>query len=205
MTKSLQHHTVVLKLPDPVPALLLRGRHVVMAITNSAWLSGLLAQLPPVTAALDDLDTLEVATRSRAAGSAAVRDDQKKTVVDALTGLAAGVQAIVNQQPNDAAAIIASAAMFEKGSSARAKPGLAASMGPVPGQVLVRAKAVKRAAYEWQMSTDDGVTWVAVALTTVANTSVTGLARGTTCLFRVRTTRGSVTTGWSQILGFFVH
>lgn len=95
--------------------------------------------------------------------------------------------------------------MYQKRSSARPKPELAAAMGPSPGQVIVRAKAVRGAAYEWQMSTDGGATWVDVGLTTVATTGVGGLVKGTTCLFRFRTTRRNVTGGWSQSIGFFVH
>jgi hypothetical protein len=90
------------------------------------------------------------------------------------------------------------AGMFQKKPGGRAKPEIVAVKGPAPGLVIVRARAVRGAAYEWQMSTDGRVTWVAVALTTVASTSVSGLARRTDCLFRFRTTRRDVTGTWSQ-------
>lgn len=205
MTKSLQHNPVVLKLPDAVPALILRGRNIVLVMTESAWFSSLLPLLAGVAADLDDLMAAEVTVLTRANGAAAARDDKKKRVVDALTGLAAKVQSIVDQQPGEAATITAAAGMFQKKSSARPKPNLAATLGPTPGQVLVRAKAVKGSAYEWECSTDGGATWVALRLTTVANTSVEGLTRGTTCLFRFRTTRRNVTGSWSQSISFYVH
>ncbi len=126
-------------------------------------------------------------------------------MVDGLKGLAGEVQKIVDQNVGEAATIAATAGMYLKGSSARSKPDLAASMGKAPGQVVVRARALKGAAYEWQMSTDGGVTWVSLGITTVANTSVLGLARGTACLFRFRTTRGKVTGDWSAPAGFFVY
>ena len=78
-------------------------------------------------------------------------------------------------------------------------------MGPAPEQVTVRAKAVRGSAYEWQYSIDGGLTWISISLTTVAHTSVMGLARGATCLFRFRTTRGSVTGDWSPTLSFYVY
>jgi hypothetical protein len=206
MTKSLNHHTVVLKLPDAVPALLLRGRHIVLAMTESAWFSGLLALIAVVSTDLDDLQASEVTVLTRVEGAAAARDVIKKKVVDGLTGLAFQVQTIVDQaQPGQAPAITEAAGMFQKKSSARPKANLAATMGQIPGQVLVYAKAVKGAAYEWQISTDDGATWVALALTTCASTSATGLARGTSCLFRFRTTRRNVTDGWSESASICVH
>jgi hypothetical protein len=95
--------------------------------------------------------------------------------------------------------------MFQKKSSARPKPDLAAAMGKTPGQVIVRARAVRGSAYEWQSSTDGGATWLSLGITTVANTSAAGLARGTTCLFRFRTTRGSVTGDWSPTISFYMY
>ena len=171
--------------------------------TNNAWFSGLLTILAEITADLDDLEAGEATAHGRAKGAASARDDKKKKVIDDLGMLACDVQGIVNQHPGEAATIIASAGMFEKMRSARSKPELAASMGPVPGLVIVRARAVKGAAYEWRCSTDGGVTWIAMGLTTVANTSIAGIARGTTCLFGFRTTRGSVTGGWSQTISFY--
>jgi hypothetical protein len=205
MTTSLQHHPVVLKLPDAVPKLILRGRHIVLVMTDGVWFSALLPLLAVVTKDLDDLLAAEATARTRAQGAASARDVTKKKVIDDLTGLAREVQNIVDQQPGEAATITEAAGMFQKRSSARAKANLAAVMGPSPGQVIVRARAVKGASYEWQCSTDGGVTWVAVGLTTVANTSVAGLARGTTCLFRFRTTRRDVTGAWSQTLSFYVY
>jgi len=205
MTKSLHHHPVVLKLPDSTPALILRGQNIVLVMRGSAWFSSLLPLLAVVSADLDDLQAVEAAALTRAKGAASARDDKKKKVIDDLTGLAGQVQSIVDQQPGEAATITAAAGMFQKKSSARSKPELAATMGEAPGQVLVRAKAVKGSAYEWQYSIDGGLTWVALHLTTVANTSVTGLAQGTTCLFRFRTTRRDVTGDWSPTLSFYVH
>jgi hypothetical protein len=205
MTKSLQHHPVVLKLPDATSALIVRGRHVVLVMTNSAWFSGLLASIAGVSADLDGLEAAEARASTRAEGTAAARDVEKKKVIDGLTGLAGQVQIIVDQNVGEASAITEAAGMFQKRSSARAKADLAVVKGPTPGLVIVRARAVRGSAYEWQMSIDGGETWVAVALTTVASTSVAGLARGTTCLFRYRTTRRDATGKWSQTVSYYVY
>ncbi len=72
-----------------------------------------------------------------------------------------------------------------------------------PGEVLVRAKAVLRASYEWQYSLD-GKTWLAMGTTTVANTSLLGMTVGTTVWFRFRTTVKKTTSDWVPPISFFV-
>jgi hypothetical protein len=202
MTKSLHHHPVVLKLPDSTPELIMRGLNIVLVMKGSAWFTSLLPLLAGVATDLDDLETAEANSRSRAKGAASARDDQKKKVIDDLTGLAGEVQHIVDQNVGEAATITAAAGMFQKRSSVRSKSNLEAVRGPSAGQVLVRARAVRGAAYEWQWSTDGGATWISLGLTTVASTKVVGVARGTSCLFRFRTTRRDVTSGWSETFGF---
>ncbi len=205
MTKSLQHQQVVLKLPDSTPALILRGRHIVMVMTQSSWFANLLSLLNAVSLDLDTLQTAQATSSTRARGAASARDDAKKKVIDDLTGLAGEVQRVVDQNVGEGPTITEAAGMYQKKKSARSKPDLAAVKGDAPGLVLVRARAVKRAAYEWECSTDGGATWVSLGLTTVAHTSVAGVARGTTCLFRFRTTRGSATGAWSQTVGFYMY
>jgi hypothetical protein len=79
-------------------------------------------------------------------------------------------------------------------------------MGSVPGLIVILAKAVKRgAAYEWQYSTDGGKTWVAMGITTVADTTLLGATPGTTYSFRFRTTRKAATSDWSMVATLFVH
>jgi hypothetical protein len=75
-----------------------------------------------------------------------------------------------------------------------------------PGTALLRAKAVKKgASYEWQMSSDGGVTWVALGNSTVADMPVTGLVAGKTYMFRFRTTIAHTTSDWSQVISLFAH
>jgi hypothetical protein len=115
------------------------------------------------------------------------------------------VQTVVNQNPGQAATIIESAGLFQKLVTLPKKPILAAVMAPVtPGEVLVRARAVKRASYEWMYSLDGGKTWLPMGTTTVANTSLLGMTVGTTVLFRFRTTVKKTTSDWSPALSFFV-
>ncbi len=73
-----------------------------------------------------------------------------------------------------------------------------------PGEVIVRAKAVKGASYEWQYSLDGGKTWIAMGTTTVANTTLLGMTVATTVMFRFRTTVKKTTSDWSPTISFFV-
>jgi hypothetical protein len=205
MTASLQRHPVVLYLPESVPALILYGRHVVLVMTNNAWFPSPDPDLATVTADLDALEESEATARGRAKGAAAKRNLAKKKVCDDLARLRGYVQTVVDLSPGEALAITASAGMLQRIVVARFKPDLAAVLGPTPGEVLVSARARRGSAYEWQYSIDGGATWIAMGFTTVANSSVTGLARGTTCLFRFRRTRVKTTGDWSQIISFFVH
>ena len=198
---------VVLNLPTIIALLIVFGRHVVQAMTNNPWFASLVAQLATTTADLDALEAAQALALTRAKGTAAMRNLKKKAVVDDLNGLKGSVQLVINQNPLKAAVIAASAGMWEKKVGARWKAILAATMAVTPGEVLVRAKKVpgRGVSYEWQCSSDGGKTWVAMGITTVANTSVLGLTMGTTYQLRFRTTLKKTTGDWCDPISFVVH
>jgi hypothetical protein len=196
---------LALNLPRAIALLIVFVQHVVQAMTNNPWFTSLTALLAQTAADLAALQAAQATAMTRAKGAAEARNDKRKVVVDDLMLLKSGVQTVVNQNPGQAATIIESAGMFQKKVTVPSKQNLAAAMAPVsPGEVLVRAKAVKGAAYEWQYSLDGGKTWLAMGTTTVANTSVLGMTVGSTVLFRFRTTVKRTTSDWSPTLSFFV-
>jgi len=196
---------IVLQLSKVVAVLLVFCRHVVQAMTNNVWFPDPSPTLQGVTAHLDDLQSSQARALTRAEGAAAARDLDLKQVVDDVKRLAWYVTSILLQNPGQEAVIAESAGFTLRKASRATKPFLAASMGPSPGQVIVRAKAIKGAgAYEWQYSVDGGESWLAMGTSTVANHGVTGLGQGTV-LFRFRTTRKNTTSDWSQTLSFHVH
>ncbi len=67
--------------------------------------------------------------------------------------------------------------------------------------VIVNSKRVQ-ASYEWQESTDNGVTWIYLPTTTVSRTEVMGVPVGIKVLFRKRTisVKGG-TSAWSTPIG----
>ena len=198
---------VALRLPRIIALLIVFGRRVVQAMTGNPWFASLAALVTTTSADLDALYAAQATALTRAKGTAATRDLKKKAVVDDLNGLKAGVQLVMNQNPQQAAAIAESAGMWEKKPGARWKAALAARMGVAPGEVLVRAKKVpgRGIAYEWQCSSDGGKTWIGMGTTTVADTSALGLTVGTTYQFRFRTTLKKKTGDWSDSISFVVH
>lgn len=204
--KTLKHATVALNLPQIVGLIIVHGRHVIQAMTQNVWFPTPSPTLAVVEADLDALETDEALAHGRALGAVAARDLKRKAVEDDLHSLKAYVQGIANQNPLQAQLIIASAGMSLKQFTPHQRPDLEAMKGPHPGEVVVRAKAVARAAaYEWQYSADGGVTWVATAITTVANVSILGLTVHQTYSFRFRTTVKQTTSDWSQVVTFFLN
>ena len=59
--------------------------------------------------------------------------------------------------------------------------------------------------FNWEMSSNGGQTWTALASTPYASTDVTGLTALTTYSFRVSVTIAKVTQPWSQAVSVLVH
>lgn len=204
--KRLKHHLVVLTLPTSVPALIVRARHVILVMTDNDWFPSPSPSLVTTEEAIDALEAAELVRQQGGKGTAAARNVARKKVEGLLRGLQAHAQRVVWDNADDARAIAESAGMALKQPSSYRKPALEAVAGAGPGQVIVRARAVRRrgVAYEWQRSADGGETWITMGVTTVAYTSIGGLSLGTTHLFRFRTTVKSTTGGWSESVGILV-
>jgi hypothetical protein len=197
---------VALRAPKPVPAVLIYAKHIVQAMTNNPYFPNPPIALATVTGEIADLETAETAVKIRGKGAADTRNLKLKALMTSLKVLETYVQSIVAGNETEGQAIVQAAGMGERRKTSRQKPALAAAMSPTFGLVALRAKAAgKRAAYEWQYSGDGGKTWVPIALTTLASTTVPNLAAGTTYLFRVRSTVGHVASDWSQTISFLVH
>jgi hypothetical protein len=203
---TVKHYSISLKLPSIVALLLAYGRHVVQSMTNNTWVPSPPTPLATVTTDLDALETAESTAKSGAKGTAAARNAKKKTAIVDLKDLAGYTEKTANQNPDHAIEIIQSSGFTARQFTHPNKPPLQAKMGPTPGEVIVRAKAVaKRAAYEWQVSSDGGKTWTTFATTTVADSSILNLTPGTTYSFRFRTTVKKTTSDWGQPISFLVH
>ena len=179
----------------PVPEVLLYVRHVVTSLTGNSWVPTTTVALTTVSNDADALQTSQTAALTKGLGLAEARNHKLSTVFTDLDTLRANVQVAIDANVAHAAEIAQSCAMSMKKPGKRQKAQLAARMTSAPGVAKLLAKAVKRgAAYEWEMSSDGGKTWVTVAKSTVANATVSGLAAGTIYMFRFRSTVGQVTS-----------
>jgi hypothetical protein len=197
---------IALNLPSAVALLIVYGRRVVQAMTNNPWFPSPSPSLDTVSIDLDALEDAEANVRSGVQGAAAVRETKLRAVKIDLLGLKAHVHGIALQHPDQADEIILSAAFTPKRHVRPQKAPLTARMGRAPFTIALRARAAgKRAAYAWQYSTDGGQTWIEMAMTNAANTTLTGVTPGTTYLFRVRSTTKNVTSDWSQVVSLLAH
>jgi hypothetical protein len=204
--KNVKRTRIALNLPQVVTALIVYGRHVVLAMTGNPWFPSPNPPLPQVTADLDALEAANIVAQGRAKGAVSAREQKQVAVENDLLGLQAYAEGIALQHPEQSVAIIESGGMSPRQFLRRPKPPLSAHMGVAPDEVILTAKAARRgSAYEWQYSLDGGRTWIAAGTTTVSSTRIAGFTPGAACLFRFRTTLGRETGGWSQPLAFIVH
>jgi hypothetical protein len=197
-TSKVQRLLLVGKLPLAVLALIKFVQGLIAALTNNAHLPSPNPPLVKLTASLNALVTAEAATKTRAAGTVPARDAARLQVISDVHALKAYVQQVADANPDQAAAIITSAGFTTRKATVRVKPPFAAKPGLVSGSVkLVARSAGLRASYEWQMSTDEGKTWLVIPPSLQAHTTVVGLAVTTTVLFRYRAITKAGPGDWS--------
>jgi len=200
MTTSPLHRTLVaIKLPKAVPALIKAGQAISSSMTGNAHFPSPNPALTALNTSLAALDTAETATKTRTQGTVATRNAARLQLLTDLHAAGAYVQQIADANPEQAAAIIASAGMAVRKPTTRAKPTFSVRQGPTSGTVKLAARAAAlRASYEWEWSGDGGKTWTLVPPTLQAKTSVSGLPVGTSVQFRYRAVTKTGAADWSQ-------
>jgi hypothetical protein len=206
MTVSMHRTLAVLKLPAKVPALLSDARAIVEAMKGNPYFLSPSPSLAKVTAAIAALDAAEVATLSRTAGMAQLRNEKRAALVALLVRLKAYVQGVADDDPEHAGEIIESAGMSLKKKNAPAKPTFAVKAGAVAGSVrLVARAAAQDASYQWAWSRDAGKTWRSAPTTLQAKTVLSGLPSESTCWFRYRPLTRRGLGNWSDPVAFLVR
>jgi hypothetical protein len=196
---------IALLLPRNVAALILYGRQVWSSVSLNAGL--IPSPSPTVAAATTNLDALQAAEALVPHGgpTAVPERNLKQAVVESdLKTFKACVLAMCLANPVMADAYIAASGLHQGKVTPRQKAFLAASMGKIPNQIILRAKAVARrgVSYCWAYSLDGGKTWVIIGTTTEANTSLLGSTPLTAYMFRIQTTIKQTTSAWSQTITF---
>ena len=186
MQPKTSHAIAVLKAPKPVAKLLAFSKGVLAAITAAK--ATFPSPTPPTAQLSADIDALDVAEtncKSKAKGTAAIRDEKYKVLMADLHKLVAYVQQVANSSPEQAVSIIEAAGFQARKTGPHPKSDLAVTQHTA-GSVKAVAKATKGARlYEWQYSTD-GKTWTAAPATTRAKTTIDNLPIGALVTFRHR-------------------
>ena len=203
--KTTSRVTISLNFPRKEADFLLFATNVGTKMTNNPAFPNPTPSLASLNAAIADLHTAQVTATSRAKGAATVRDEKRTVVVGLLQQARGYVQGVADATPENAASIIESAGFAVRKAPTRGPRAFEARQGAVSGTAkLVAVSAGKRASYEWQYSTDGGKTWIVAPVTLQAKTSVTGLAVGSTVVFRYRAVLKGGEGDWSQTVALLV-
>jgi hypothetical protein len=195
-----------LKLPRPVPALIALAKSIVQSMSNNPAFSTPDPTLATVSAAIADLEAAETAAKTRIQGAVAVRNEKRAALVTLLGQLKSYIQKTADANPETATSVIQSAGIKTRKPLVRAQRVFAATPGTVSGQAkLVAQTASRRAAYEWEYSTDGGKTWVAAPATLQAKATVFGLTPGANVQFRYRAVLKTGEGDWSQPTSLIVR
>jgi hypothetical protein len=199
MNKSMNRATVSLNLPRKVADLISYATGIAHGMTGNPAFPAPQPTLAAISAAVSDLQTAETLALTRAKGTATARNDKRAVLVSLLQQLRGYVQMVADATPENAATIIQSAGVAVRKIPTRAARAFTAKQGAVSGTAQVYAvSAARRASYEWQSSTDGGKTWVSAPVTLQARTTFTGLAAGTTAMFRYKAVTKAGEGDWSQ-------
>jgi hypothetical protein len=196
----------VLKMSPKAKTLITFAQSVATAMTGNAIFPSPTPTLATFQADIEALVTAETAALARAKGAADTRNAKLAVVKADLESLKNYVQNVVDaSNPANAESIIGSAAMAIRKVTVHDKPALAVKQGSVSGTVTLSAKAAaKKAAYNWQYSTDQK-TWTSLPQTLKAKTGVSGLTPATTYYFRsqAQTPKGGE-GDWGQTISLLV-
>ena len=205
MTNAVHTIIVVLGLPTPVPALIVRTNAILSAMgANKTTFPNPPIALAVVTSHVAALSSAEAAMKTRTVGNRQTRDDARKLVVEDCSQLHGYVQQLANASPTEASSIATQAAMTLRKAGAHPKPDLAVKQA-VSGTIHVVAKSVLGArANEWQYSLDGGKSWTQAASTTKASTSITGITPGTIVQVRHRAVVKTGPGDWSSVASMAV-
>jgi len=197
--KKTTHRSVAsLKLPKPVPALIVYAEGILKGMSANANFPNPVPALTALSGAIADLQNAETAALARTKGAVATRNAKRATLVSILQQEKAYVQAQADASPENGPSIIESAAMAVKKVATRPPRVFSAKPGTVSGTVQVVApQAARRSSYEWEYSTDGGKTWLELPPTLQAKTTVTGLAPGSNVEFRYRAVTKTGAADWS--------
>jgi hypothetical protein len=203
--KSGRRALASLKLPHSVPALITYSQGIVNAMTGNPTFPVPSPTLAVIQAAIDDLQKAETAAQARTKGAVAARNSKRSALIGLLDQLRSYVQSVADGDIENGAAIVEKSTMMVRKVPVRPPRSFEVKLGTVSGTVKLSVPAAaRRAAYDWESSTDGGKTWSPLPSTLQAKTTVTGLAVASTPQFRYRPVTKAGEGDWSQPISILV-
>ncbi len=180
----------VLKAPKPIDKFIFKVRALIInLLLNPGYFSAIIPVPATVTLNVNDLELKQGKVVARKVGAAALRNTALTLVKTNVYDLVAQIQSLADNAANEeeAIAIIQAAGLEVKQNGVRIKPAFEAKCkAGLSGVVFVRMKKVPRASYDWQVSYDNGTTWVPLPGTRPADNIMEGITPGTKLVFRGR-------------------
>jgi len=191
--------TAVLRMPRRTAELFIYATTVLKQMSGNVYFPNPYPPLADVRTAADDFQAAEVATLMWTKGTVSLRNAKRLVLVGLLERLITYVQSVADAMPEEGPAIIQSSGFSLRKTPALPQLGFHATRGSVSGSVkIVAPAAARRAAYDWECSTDGGKTWLTLPSTLRSRTSLTGLTPLTTVQFRYRVLTKTGESDWSQ-------
>jgi hypothetical protein len=184
----------------PIEKKIVKTRFIVVSMTGNANFTTPSPTLATITTNVNALETASVAAKGGGPDDTA-NMHAKEVILDlSLKSLAAYVEGIANASPLNAKAIILSAGMEVRAKGGQ--PAIDFAVEPTSvGAVRVMRKAVKRGAYEFQMSTDisNDANWQRIYSGTRGRIEKGGLISGTRYYFRAAAIDKNGVSPWSDV------
>ncbi len=199
---------VVLKKPHAITGIISLAQAIEAAMAANA--TTFPSPTPTMVQYASDIQSLVAAQSTaytRLKGAVQTRNAMLAVVVMDLNQLRAYVEAVANANPATAAAIVNSACMVVRKPLVRTKNAVNVKLGSSSGSVIATAwvGANKTQSHEWQYSADGGKTWVDIAPTMQAKTTITGLVPASTVLVRTRALSKTGLGAWTDPVSLLVH
>jgi hypothetical protein len=206
MTKRLNIVRVALNRPRNPAALVIFATAIVQKMTGNAWFPQPTPSLTKVRAAIKTLDVAHTNAQTGTKGLVTKRDEVCAALVNVLNQLKTYVQAVANENPEQAHSIIETAGMSVASPATPVKLPFDVRADKLSGSVLLAViAAAKMATYYWQMSTDACQTWKDLGPTKQAKKKVPDLVPQKTYWFRYRVLTRRGLSDWSEALSFIVR
>lgn len=199
MTASMRRVRAALHKPANASALVIYVHLILEKMTNNPWFPQPFPPLQKVEAAAKALHVAQTNVQTNTKGLANERNAARAKLSNLLEQLRVYVEGVANENPESAVSIIESAAMD---AVVRSLPNLEPFRVTFDEKTRTARLACKAGpkgcTYYWQMSTDDGETWVDLPPTKQASTTVHDLVPGQTYWFRYRILRRDGLDDWSD-------